>query len=39
MAMLCFDRLRWPWNLTEKGKGPPTVNSSKLTPAGWFPAC
>ena len=20
MAMLCFDRLRWPWNLTEKAK-------------------
>ena len=22
MAMLCFDRLRWPWNLTEKAKAP-----------------
>ena len=22
MAMLCFDRLRWPWNLTEKAKDP-----------------
>lgn len=21
-AMLCFDRLRWPWNLTEKAKAP-----------------
>ena len=21
-AMLCFDRLRWPWNLTEKAKDP-----------------
>ena len=20
--MLCFDRLRWPWNLTEKAKAP-----------------
>lgn len=20
MAMLCFDRLRWPWNLTERAK-------------------
>ena len=22
VAMLCFDRLRWPWNLTEKAKAP-----------------
>ena len=22
IAMLCFDRLRWPWNLTEKAKAP-----------------
>ena len=22
VSMLCFDRLRWPWNLTEKAKAP-----------------
>ena len=22
VAMLCFDRLRWPWNLTEKARAP-----------------
>ena len=25
MAMLCFDRLRWPWGLTEQAKAPYTA--------------
>lgn len=25
MAMLCFDRLRWPWNLTEAARAPYTA--------------